>query len=228
MFTDAFADYPGGVELRAETERLSIEDYWAPSRKSGSFVTNDAAFWMPKECALGQKWGTWLNVKRDYLDDVRLPMTATNVAEVRAAYSDFIGGVGKVCLMPEYMPTEIYNEYAGKALYVEFEPSGTNVVFTAYRHLGVNGNRVSVGSGSAGYMEGRSVSLQADTNTVRVYYGPDVLINAAHGLSDMTNVFAKGVYPHYEVQNNWNTTNAYVLVNEIVCRRLSAFTAPGD
>jgi len=228
LFQDAFAAYPDGVEIRAETEYVSVEDYYASGRKTASFATNAHTFWIPKECAPGAKWGTWMNVRRDYHNDIRLPASSTNVIEVRAAFTNFTQGIGKIAMIPEYFPTEIYNDYAGQALYVEFERDGANIEFIAYRHDGAGGNRDDRAGSTNTYVGGYAISLQADTNTLRVYYGPDLVINTTHALTNMTAVFENGVYPHYEIQNDATSTNAYVLVDNVVCRALSNFTAPEE
>ena len=231
LFAEGFTDYPDGGEIRAETEFLSVEDYWAPSRRTGSFATNGAAFWIPKECPLGSKWGTWMNPRRDYQNDVRVPMTG-NIVEVRAAYSSFTGGIAKICILPESFPTEIYNEYAGEALYLELEL--TNIVttpyihFTAYRHTGIDGSRTVIQGSTNLYVSGQLVSMQVGSANVRVYYGGTLVISNAHGVSSVTSTYADGAYPHFEVQNGWNTTNAYLLINDVLCRSLSDFAPPEE
>ncbi|MBN1268908.1 MAG: cellulase family glycosylhydrolase [Kiritimatiellae bacterium] len=228
-FVEAFTNYPAGVEVRAETEYLSVEDYWAPSRKTGSFVTNDAMFWIPKECAIGQKYGTWMSLRRDYQNPVRLSLTATNVVEVRASYSSFTatGGIAKICIMPEPLPTEIYNEYEGQAVYLELERPTNALKFLVRRHEGTSA-RQDLQTNYVSFVPGRPVSLQVSTNLLKVYYGSSLVISTNHGLTTITNTYANGAHPHYEVQNNWNTTNDYVLIGGLVCRPLADFTPAED
>ena len=51
-----------------------------------------------------------------------------------------------------------------------------------------------------------------------MFYGSSHVINVPqHGLSGFTNVYANGVWPHYEFRNTW-MTNAYVLISDVVCQ----------
>jgi aryl-phospho-beta-D-glucosidase BglC (GH1 family) len=224
-FSDTFAAYPSGIEMVAEPDKLAIQDYWAPSRKSQSYATNEATFWIAKEETYG---GTWMSPRRDYQNDVRLLASPTNVVSASASYIGYTNGIGKMCLMPELFPAEIYWDYAGQALYVEFQRNGANVDFTGYRHYGTGGGRQNLGANSAAYVSGQTISLQASTNTLRVYYGTNLVINALHGMTNMPGVYANGAFPHLELQNHWNTTNAAVSLGNVSCQRLSDFTAPEE
>jgi len=222
-FQDSFTGYVSGNTLLAEPEHLTTQEYWAPSRKTESYATNGAAFWIAREWAYG---GTWMSPRRDYQDDVRLPASPTNVVEARAAYSNFTQGIAKICLMPELFTGEIYGDFAGDALYAEFERQGANVKFTAYRHYAVGGGRALLQTNGAAYVEGRAVSLQASTNTVRLYYGTNLLIDASHGMTNYLAVYTNAAFPHYEFQNWGSTTNAAVVLDDVICRQLGGFTAP--
>lgn len=219
----AFTAYPDGIEVRAETEYLNAEDYSAASRKTASFATNAHTFWIPKEWAKG---GTWMCPRRNYHNGVRIAASPDHVAEARAAYSDFTDGIAKICLLPEYFPTEIYNEYEGQALYVNVERRTNDVEFIARRHDGT-GARQDLQTNDVAYVDGQTISLQADTNTLQVFYGTNLVIDVAHGLTAFTNVYANGVCPHYEFQNNW-TTNTYVLIGGASCRQSATFGPPEE
>lgn len=226
IFQDNFGNYASGITLLSEPDYLTTQEYWAPSRKTESYATNAAAFWLAKEWAYG---GTWMSPRRNYQNDVRLRASPTNIVEVRAAYSNFTQGVAKIDLLPELLTGEIYNDYAGQALYVEFERVGGNVKFTAYRHsgTGVSGRQGLQTNSTLAYVEGRAVSLQVNTNTLQVYYGSALAIsNALHGLTNYSTVYANGAFPHFEHQNWGSTTNAAVVLDDVVCRQIGSFTAP--
>ena len=42
----------------------------------------------------------------------------------------------------------------------------------------------------------------------------------------MTNIYANGVYPHYEYHNSGSITNGRLRMGELRCRSLSEFRAP--
>lgn len=98
----------------------------------------------------------------------------------------------------------------------------------ADQHYGTGGGRQNLGANSAAYVSGQTISLQASTNTLRVYYGTNLVINASHGMTNMPGVYANGAFPHLELQNHWNTTNAAVSLDNVSCHRLSDFTAPEE
>ncbi len=215
-FSDEFTNYVSGITALAEPEYLTTQEYWSPSRKTESYVTNNSLFWIAKEWGWG---GTWMSPRRDYHNDVRLLASATNVIEVGAAYSGFTRGIGKICLMPEFFTGEIYNEYAGDALYVQFERQGGNIRFEAYRHYNVGGGRYLLQAGNAPYSDGEPISFQADATSVRVLYGTNQVLSAVHGMTNYLANYALGAFPHYEFQNWATTTNAIVLVEHVICRQ---------
>jgi hypothetical protein len=169
-----------------------------------------------------------MNPRRDYQNGARYALGATNVVEVRAAYSDFTEGIAKICIMPDELPEEIYNKFVGQALYVECVRNGADIEFIAYRHDGVNGNRDARGGSTNTYVASRSISLQADANTMKVYYGSELVIDTAHALTNFVVVYENGAYPHYEFQNDQSSTHAYQFFEEAVCRVLPDFLAPQE
>ena len=226
-YTNTMAEYPSGIYALAEPERLAIRTWDLTNDWENSYMTNGTLFCIPEKKVNG--WQC-VNPRRDYHNDVRLNLTTSNVVEVRAAYSNFTQGISRICVFPEYFPGQIFDEYQGKALYVEMDRSGTNLQMSAFRHIGVGlGGRVTIGSAAAGYVQDRGVSFQFDTNAVQVYYGADLVIsNAAHGLTNAVDVFTNGVCPHYEFQNATNTTTAVVQMDGLRCRQMSAFAAPSE
>jgi hypothetical protein len=223
-FTDGFTNYVNGITLLTEAENLTMQEYWAPSRKTESFATNASAFWIPKEWNYG---GTWMCPRRDYQNDVRVLASPTNVVEVRASYSNLTQGVAKICAMPELFTGEVYGEYAGNALYVECERQGDGQLkFSAFRHYATQGGRAQLQTNAASYADGRLVSFQCNAATVRVYYGSSPVLDTPHGLTNYAGVYANGIYPHFEFQNWATTTNAAVFIDDTGCRHLATFAAP--
>ena len=100
----------------AEPERLAIRR-WNPSDDwVNSYMTNGTLRCIPERMNNG--WQC-VNPRRDYQNDVRLNLTASNVVEIRAAYTNFTQGIAKICALPEYFPGEIKGEYTEQALYGE-------------------------------------------------------------------------------------------------------------
>ena len=150
--------------------------------------------------------------------------------EIRAAYSNFTQGVGKICVVPEYFLGDIRNEYNGQALYVQMIRSGGNLQFTAYRQFSTaaDGATNIFPTVTNVYIEGQGISLQVTSDVARVYYGTDLVIAAPHGFTDITNTFPNGGFAHFEFLNATNTTTAAVQMGGIRCRALSAFTVPSE
>jgi len=224
-FDELFDPYPAGIQLVAEPEHASMRDYWAPSRKAKSFTTNATCTWIPEEKAKG---GSWYNVRRTYQDDVRVVATSTNIAEIQVAYSDFVAGICKIAFMPEHLPAELYTEYDGPAIYAEvkYQTNGL-LVFDLVRQWGAyDATRQWVAwSNNVPYVPGQAVSFQVGITNARVYYGTNLLINAAHG-TNAAQVYTQGAFPHLEFQNQDNTTNAVVTIDDIRVRRLPVFAPP--
>lgn len=61
---------------------------------------------------------------------------------------------------------------------------------------------------------------------MRVYYGPDLIISTNHALADFAGVYGNGVYPHYEIRNDATSTDAAVLIEDVVSQQLSDFEVP--
>ena len=76
------------------------------------------------------------------------------------------------------------------------------------------------------YVNGQSLSLQIGATNLAIYYGSAVITNVAHGLTNALEVYANGVYPHYEFLNASNTTTATVQMKMLRCGSLPAFTPP--
>ncbi len=222
-YTNSMADYPSGIYALAEPERLAIRTWDPVNDWNNSSMTNGTLYCIPERKANGWQY---VNPRRDYHNDVRLNLTATNVVEVRAAYTNFSQGIAKICALPEYFPGETFNEYQGSALYVEMSRNGTNLQMAALRQFSAGlGGRVTIGSNSVTYVEGQAVSLQVSAETLKVYYGTDCPINVSHGLTNAVEVYANGVHPHYEFLNASNTTTATVQMNALKCRARAGFGA---
>lgn len=101
-----------------------------------------------------------------------------------------------------------------------------DVKFLARRHDGTL-SRQDLQTNYIAYADGQTISLQANTNALQVFYGTNLVIDVAHGLTAFTNLYANGLYPHYEFQNNW-TTNTYVLIGSVACRQAAAFGPPQE
>lgn len=166
-----------------------------------------------------------MNPRRDYQNDVRLSLTATNVVEIRAAYTNFIQGVAKICALPEYFPGEIKGEFSGNALYVELMRNAGNVEIAAFRHFAAGSlGRTNIGpTNVCAYVNGQGVSLQIGVTNLAIYYGSSVVTNVPHGLTNVVDVFSHGFYPHYEFLNASNTTTATVQMKALKCRTRSGF-----
>ena len=223
---NSLTNYPAGIHTLAESENLSIRTWDYTNDWNNSYMTNNMLFCIPEKKANG--WQC-VNPRKDYHNDVRLSFTPTNVVEVRTAYSTFSQGIAKICAMPEYFPGAIFDEYQGSTLYVETSRSGGNLVMTAYRHTGAGlGGRTTLATCTNSYVDSRGVSMQFSTNTVHVYYGTNLVINALHGLTNVPAMFTEGVYPHYEFQNTEFTTTATVRMGALRCRRMNNFTVPSE
>ena len=82
----------------AEPERLAIRT-WNPGNDwENSYMTNGTLYCIPERKANG--WQC-VNPRRDYQNDVRMNLAATNVMEVRAAYANFSQGIARLCALPE-------------------------------------------------------------------------------------------------------------------------------
>jgi len=161
---------PSGIYALAEPERLVILT-WDPTNDwYNSYMTNGTLYCIPESKANG--WQC-VNPSRDYHNDVRMGLTASNVVEIRAAYTNFTQGIAKICVLPEYLPGEVRNEYQGLSLFVELVRSGGDVQFTAYRHESVSADGTTNLSStvSSAYVAGQGVSMEIGTTNMQVYYG---------------------------------------------------------
>ena len=166
-----------------------------------------------------------MSPRRDYQNDVRIPLTATNIVEVRTAWRGFTSGYGKVCLLPELLTGKVYDDCTTNALYVQLERTSTNVTFTAYRHFrpGQYGRTNVAPTATRAYSDGRTVTLQISTNWLQVYYGTSSVISVAHGLTNAASLFSAGAFPHLEIQNSSSPTINSIIVDNIGCRSLPTF-----
>ena len=220
-------DYPSGIYALAEPERLAIRTWDPVNDWNNSSMTNGTLYCIPERKANGWQY---VNPRRDYHNDVRLNLTATNVVEVRAAYTNFSQGIARLCVLPEYFPGEVRAEYNGLALFVEVTRSGGDVQFTAYRHVSAaaDGTTNISSTVSSAYVPGQAVSMEIGSTNLQVYYGVDCPINVPHGLTNIVNVFSHGVYPHYEFLNASNTASAVVQMNQLRCQPLASFAVPSE
>ena len=224
-YEDALTEYPAGIHVLAEPENLSVRTWDFTNDWNNSFITNSTIYTIPEQRTNG--W-TFINLKRDYQNDARVSFTATNVVEVRASYDGFTNGFARICLMPEYFPGQVLDEYKGTVLYLELLRSGSSLQAICYKQTDT-GTRTDLNGGSPcyfTYVPGMIVSVQVNTNTFRVYYGSAVKTSPSHGISGITNVYANGVYPHYEFHNSGTVTASRVNIGGLRCRSLSGFTAP--
>jgi hypothetical protein len=221
-FSAVFTNSPNGMTVLSEPEKVTMLNYWAPSRYSESYITNGSVIWFPKEEAGGS---SWISPRRDYQNDVRLPLTTANVVEVSSIWRNFASGYGKICLLPELLTGKIFDDYTTNALYVQLERSGTNILFTPYRHFGPGepGRSNICPTVTNAYWDGWTISLQVSANTLQVYYGTNQMLSASHGLTNALQVFANGAFPHMEIQNYSSPTINSILIDSVGCRSLSEF-----
>ncbi len=226
-YDDSLAQYPSGIYALAVPEKLSIRTWDIENDLNNSYMTNGSLFCIPQQVVNG--WQC-VNPRRDYHNDVRLPMTETNVVEIRVAYSNFTQGIAKICAMPEYFPGEVKNEYNGNAFFVDIRRSGASVELAAFRHYSTaeDGRTNIATTVLSTYENGKDVVLQIGVTNLQVYYGTTKLIDAPHGLPNALNVYSNGVFPHYEFQNTPSTTTATVQMNGMKCRRLLGFEVPSE
>ena len=218
-------DYPSGIYTLAEPERLAIRRWNQSDDWVNSYMTNGTLYCIPERKANG--WQC-VNPRRDYQNDVRLNLTSTNVVEIRAAYTNFAQGIAKICALPEYFPGEIKGEYAEQALYVEMVGSGGNIEFTAYRQ-NTGGTRTALASPVVrSFQQEQGVLLQVGADTLVVYYGTEAIISNVHGVTGLTNIYAHGVYPHYEFLNSSNTTTATVQMKGLRSCSRARFAEPSE
>lgn len=216
---------PSGIYALAEPERLVIRT-WDPTNDwYNSYMTNGTLYCIPESKANG--WQC-VNPRRDYQNDVRMGLTVTNVAEIRAEYTNFTQGIAKICALPEYFPGEIKTEFSGNALYVEMTRNAGSIEIAAFRHFsaGSLGRTNITPTNACTYVNGQGVSLQIGATNLAIYYGSAIVTNMAHGLTNALDVYANGVYPHYEFLNASNTTTATVQMKMLRCGSLPAFTPP--
>jgi hypothetical protein len=102
--------------------------------------------------------------------------------------------------------------------YPEIWRSSTNIGFTSYRHI-TSGQYGREGIGPVtnytAYGDGCTVSVSVDTNNLLVTYDGETVLDLDHGISNITNLYRNGVYPHFEFQNDWASTNAVIGMDEI-------------
>jgi hypothetical protein len=215
FYANSFDAIPDEMYLRAVPDKMSVYRSWSASRSDTTYVTNNRVVVMPSD---GTWVGTWLNPTRDYQNASRMDFQAGSAVNVSVDYSEFNQGVAKICLLPEAFPAEIYSGYDTNALYVEIWRDSTNIAFTSYRHnsSGLFG-RDCIGpvTNYTAYGDGCTVSVSVDTNSLLVTYDSETMLDLNHGISNITNLYRNGVYPHFEFQNDWASTNAVIGMDEI-------------
>ncbi|MDD4736441.1 MAG: hypothetical protein PHP44_10105 [Kiritimatiellae bacterium] len=215
LYANTFDGVPDEMQLRALPDSMSVFRSWSSSRFETTFITNNRLVVMPND---GTWQGTWLNPTRNYQNAARMEFQASSLVNLSVNYTSFTQGVAKICFLPEDFPSEIYNGYNSPALYVEMWRSGTNIAFTSYRHntSGQYG-RDCIGpvTNYTAYADGCTVSVTVSTNALHVTYDGETVLNLNHGMSNMTNLYRYGMYPHFEFQNDGSSTHAVIGMDEI-------------
>lgn len=82
------------------------------------------------------------------------------------------------------------------------------------------------GESSVVYDNAKDVVIQVSSNWFRTYYGTNIVVDAAHGVSSYSAVYPNGLHPHVEYQSGGAL--GYIGVDGVKCRLLSGFVAPGE
>ncbi len=231
VFTEDFSTYPDGMAIRAEPEYGNIRRW--TSNYAESYATNGSLYWIPQKVSEG---GSWYSPRRDYQKELRLALNATNVVEFQVAYSAFSNGIARVSMLPESFPGQIYDQYAGTALYLQMTNNSVGgIVFEMYKHSGPSGNRTLQGRNEQlAYLNGQMITFQVSTNACRIWYGTNVVVNQndanttnwLHGITNALDLYTEGAYPHFEFLNQANQNNAAVQMDELLIRLRNGFSAP--
>jgi hypothetical protein len=221
-FEDDFASRPDELPLLAAPDHWSMQDF-GRSNYNDAYFQNGAVVVMPAK----EVWATtWLNPRRDFANDLRLPASGEFFGEFRATFSRYTNGCVKLCFMPEYMPRETYWLYDSPFVFAEIrDQPGNQMLFHIFRQLGVS-NLVSCGSNFMPYVEGQCVSFQVSSNHAAIYYGTNLALGADHGVTNFAQTYPYGLYPHLEFQNYGLFTTAVTRMNNVLIRPLPGFTTP--
>jgi endoglucanase len=221
-FEDDFASHPNQLPLLAAPDHWSMQDF-GRSNNCDAYYQDGAVVVTPAKA----DWATtWLNPRRDFGNDLRLPAGGESFSEFRATFSRHTNGCVKLCFMPEYMPRETYWLYDRPFVFAEIrDQPGNQMLFHIFRQQGVS-NLVSCGSNFMPYAEGQSFSFQISSNQAAVYYGSSLVVSASHGITNFAQAYPYGLYPHLEFQNYGLITTALTRMSNVVIRTLPGFTAP--
>lgn len=225
-FEDDFASHPDRLPLLAVPDHWSLLDFGVSTNDDNAYFQNGRVVVIPKR----ENWGiTWLNPRWDFGNDLRLPVDANSAAEFRASFSRYTNANVKLCFVPEYMPRETYWLYDNPFLFAEIrDQPGGQMLFHIFHQRGIS-NLVSCASNIVPYTEGPCFSFQVTTNQAEIYYGTNLVVSAAHGITNFAQAFPYGLYPHLEFQNYGNDptfTNALTEMDKVLIRPLPGFTPP--
>lgn len=224
-FEDDFAGRPDGLELLAAPEHWSARDFGGAAGNDNARFRGGRAVVVPKR----ETWGiTWLNPRRDFGSDLRLPAGENLTAEFQASFSRYTNGNVKLCFMPEYMPRETYWLYDQPFLFAEIKDVGGQMAFHLFRHVGIS-NLVICASNVVPYAAGQCFSFQMGTQQAAIYYGTSRVVIADHGITHVAQAYPYGLFPHLEVQNYGGTstyTNLLTEMGDVLIRPLPGFTPP--
>jgi aryl-phospho-beta-D-glucosidase BglC (GH1 family) len=220
-FEDDFTAYADWTELVNQPDHWSIRDMEGEDGNQQSLVYDQRLTVIPARTFYG---GTWLHPFHDYANPFRCAITGNQVLALSADLYNFVDGVLKLCIVPEYVPREIYWRYDGPALYAEikYQPNGL-LVFDVFRLDGVDNATWCGGAWDIAYVENRTVSFQVSNERGAVYYGTNELVNVEHSMTNFHSAFAHGLFPHLEYRNESSTTNASFDLLAVQARRLPYF-----
>ncbi len=224
FYEGTFTNAPDGMMVRSLMGDAAVYLNWSHARDTASYVTNGRVMFLPGDNP-GDK--TWLNARKDFQNDLRLDVSTGGVAEVRVALREFVNGYTKIGLMPEYYPGFLYDDWNSVALYLEMSRSGGNITFTAYRTHGVEEARTALaGPASCMYDDVSDVTVQVSSNWFVAYYGTNVVVDAAHGVTNYLAVYPNGLHPHVEYQSGGS--QSFIVLDALKCRLRDGFGPPSE
>lgn len=224
FYEGSFTNAPDNMLLRAWMSDVAVFRNWSGTRNTSSYVTNGQAILLPGDHS-GDS--TWLNPRKNFQNDLRMNVVSGGVAEFRIGLRDFTSGFTKVGLMPEYFAGTLYDDWNSTAIYLQMQRDDANVKWRAYRTQGVKEARSPLADEiTVPYDNNADVIVQVSATSFRAYYGTNLIVDAAHGVTDWVHTYPEGMCPHVEYQSGAN--NAYIGLDLVKCRMLTDFTPPDE
>jgi len=224
FYEGSFTNAPDGMMVRSWMGDAAVYLNWSHARDTATYVTNGRVMLLPGDTS-GEK--TWLNARKDFQNDLRLDVSVGGVAEVRVALRELVNGVAKIGLMPEYYTGFLYDDWKATALYLEMDREGGLIKFRAYRPHGTGAARTPLADPtSVTYDNFSDVTVQVSSNWFVAYYGTNVVVDAAHGVTNYLAVYPNGLHPHLEYQSGGS--QSYIALDALKCRIRADFTPPPE